>query len=93
MEDQQENITFFSAVVAELNRRRVLRTLGGYAVAAFVGLQLLDATGEALLLAQWLKTLVAMLVILGFPIVFLLSGVFQISPQGVHRQSLGQLSN
>ena len=92
MEDQQENITFFSAVVAELNRRRVLRTLGGYAVAAFVGLQLLDATGEALLLAQWLKTLVAMLVILGFPIVFLLSWVFQISPQGVHRQSLGLLS-
>ena len=92
MENQQQNNSFFSAVVAELNRRRVLRTLGGYAVAAFVGLQLLDATGEALLLAQWLKTLVAMLVILGFPIAFLLSWVFQISPQGVHRQSLGLLS-
>lgn len=92
MGDPLQNISFFSAVMAELNRRRVLRTLGGYAVAAFIGLQLLDATGDALLLAQWVKTLVAILVILGFPVVFLLSWVFQITPQGIHRQSLGLLS-
>ena len=92
MDNEQQDISFVSAVVAELNHRRVLRTLGAYAVAAFIGLQLLDATGEALLLAQWLKTLVAMLVILGFPIVFLLSWIFQISPKGIERQSLGLLS-
>lgn len=92
MEDQQQNISFFSAVVSELNRRRVLRTLGAYAVAAFISLQLLDAAGEALLLAQWFKTLVAILVILGFPVVFLLSWVFQISSEGLHRQSMGLLS-
>ncbi len=81
-----------SAVVAELNRRKIPRTLGTYAVAAFIGLQLLDATGEALLLSQWVKTLVALLVILGFPIVFLLAWVFQVSGTGIKRQTGGLLS-
>ena len=35
--------SFFSAVLMELNRRKVLRTVGGYAVTVFVVLQLMDA--------------------------------------------------
>ena len=34
--------SFLSAVLTELNRRKVLRTVGAYAVGVFVVLQLMD---------------------------------------------------
>ncbi len=84
--------SFIGAVLEELNQRRVLRTLGAYAVAAFVVLQILDATGDALLIPQWAQTLVASLAILGFPVVFLLVWLLQVTPDGVRLQRDGLLS-
>ena len=92
MTEQAQKTSFLNAMLMELSRRRVVRTLGTYAVAAFIGLQLLDATGDALLLSQWLKTLVAILVILGFPVVFLLAWVLQWDKQGLRRHEAGALS-
>ena len=68
-----ERQSFFSATLAELNRRKVLRTVGAYAVGVFVLLQLMDAAVEPLRLPDWLPTLVVVVVILGFPLVFLLA--------------------
>lgn len=58
---------FISAVLTELNRRKVLRTVGAYAVAVFVVLQLMDAAVEPLRLPDWLPTLLVIVLILGFP--------------------------
>ena len=44
----EERQSFFSAVMAELSRRKVLKTVGAYAVAVFVLLQLMDAAVEPL---------------------------------------------
>ena len=41
-----ERHSFISATLAELNRRKVLRTVGAYAVGVFVLLQLMDAAVE-----------------------------------------------
>ncbi|MBE9548666.1 MAG: tetratricopeptide repeat protein [Proteobacteria bacterium] len=89
---QTGNPPFISAVIGELSQRRVLRTLGAYAVAAFVVLQLLDATGDALLIPQWLQTVIASLTIIGFPVTFLLVWLFQLTPDGIRLQRDGLLS-
>lgn len=80
-----ERHSFISATLAELNRRKVLRTVGAYAVAVFVLLQLMDAAVEPLRLPEWLPTLVVIIVILGFPLVFLLAWHLEIRPDGIHR--------
>ena len=80
-----EGHSFLSATLAELNRRKVLRTVGAYAVGVFVLLQLMDAAVEPLRLPEWLPTLVVIVVILGFPLVFLLAWHFDIHQDGVQR--------
>ncbi|MEE4293821.1 MAG: tetratricopeptide repeat protein [Xanthomonadales bacterium] len=78
-----EGHSFLTAVLGELNRRRVLRTVGAYAVAVFVLLQLMDAAVEPLLLPAWLPTVVVLVAILGFPAVFMLAWYFDIGSGGI----------
>jgi TolB-like protein/Flp pilus assembly protein TadD len=80
-----ERQSFISATIAELNRRKVLRTVGAYAVGVFVLLQLMDAAVEPLRLPDWVPTLVVLVLILGFPLVFLLAWHLEIRPDGIHR--------
>ena len=88
-----ESHSFISATLAELNRRKVLRTVGAYAVAVFVLLQLMDAAVEPLRLPEWVPTLVVILVILGFPLVFLLAWHLELTPTGVNKaKAAGLLS-
>jgi len=77
--------SFLSAVLTELNRRKVLRTVGAYAVAVFVVLQLMDAAAEPLRLPEWLPTLVVIVLILGFPLVFILAWLFDVTSEGVKK--------
>ncbi|MFC1688390.1 hypothetical protein ACFL0N_03780 [Pseudomonadota bacterium] len=88
-----ERHSFISATLAELNRRKVLRTVGAYAVGVFVLLQLMDAAVEPLRLPDWLPTLLVVLLILGFPVAFLLAWHFDIRTNGIVRtKSAGLLS-
>jgi TolB-like protein/Flp pilus assembly protein TadD len=80
-----ERQSFISATLAELNRRKVLRTVGAYAVGVFVLLQLMDAAVEPLRLPDWLPTLVVIVIILGFPLVFLLAWHLELRADGIHR--------
>lgn len=86
-----EGQSFFSAVLAELHRRKVLRTVGAYAVAVFVVLQLMDAAVEPLRLPDWFPTLIVIVLILGFPLVFILAWQFEITPKGVRKTSTAGL--
>ena len=89
-----ENHSFLTAVMSELSRRKVLRTMGGYAVAVFVVLQLMDAAVEPLRLPEWLPTIVVITLILGFPVVFLLAWQFDVTGEGIKRtQSAGLLTH
>ncbi len=80
-----ERHSFISATLAELTRRKVLRTVGAYAVGVFVLLQLMDAAVEPLRLPDWVPTLVIIVVILGFPLVFLLAWHLELTPAGVQK--------
>jgi TolB-like protein/Tfp pilus assembly protein PilF len=88
METEQ---SFLSAVLTELNRRKVLRTVGAYAVSVFVILQLMDAAVEPLRLPDWLPTLVVIVLILGFPLVFILAWQFDITPGGIKKTNTAGL--
>ncbi len=83
----EEQHSFISAVMGELSRRKVLKTLGAYAVGVFVVLQLMDAAVEPLRLPDWLPTAVVVGLILGFPVVFILAWQFDITGHGVKRTS------
>ncbi|MFT5138589.1 MAG: TolB-like protein/Tfp pilus assembly protein PilF [Lysobacterales bacterium] len=87
-----ESHSFLSAVVSELSRRKVLRTMGAYAVAVFAVLQLMDAAVEPLRLPEWLPTFVVISLILGFPVVFLLAWQFDVTGGGIKRTADGLLS-
>lgn len=72
-------------MIAELSRRKVLRTMGAYAVMVFVVLQLMDAAVEPLRLPDWIPTLVVVAAILGFPVVFVLAWFFDVTSGGIKR--------
>jgi len=87
----QQDQSFLSAVLTELNRRKVLRTVGAYAVSVFVMLQLMDAAVEPLRIPDWLPTLVVIVLILGFPLVFILAWIFEVTPDGVKKTTTAGL--
>ncbi len=69
--------TFFR----ELQRRRVIRVGLVYLVAAWLIIQVAQATFPALLLPGWSVTLVVILVVLGFPIALILSWAYQVKSE------------
>lgn len=71
----------------ELRKRRVFRVAGAYIIVAWLLVQVADIFFPALKLPDWSITLVAGLVILGFPIALLLAWAYQVTPEGVVRTS------
>ena len=69
----------------ELRRRRVVRVVIGYAIAAFVVLQVAELTHVPLGLPAWTYRLVLVLAIGGFPIAVVLAWAFDVTPDGIQR--------
>ena len=67
----------------ELKRRRVPKVLAMYAATAFIIMEASEIILPRLGLPDWTVTLVIILLIVGLPVAFVLSWVFDITPQGV----------
>ena len=67
----------------ELKRRKVFSVLAMYAGAAYVIIELVNNIAEPLGLPAWTATVVILLLAVGFPIVAILSWIFDITPSGV----------
>jgi len=67
----------------ELKRRGVPRVLAMYAATAFIIMEAAEIMLPRLGLPDWTVTLVIILLIVGLPVAFVLSWVFDITPQGV----------
>ena len=67
-------------LLEELRRRRVIRVVLVYLVAAWLIIQVAQATFPALLLPDWTVTLVVILMVVGFPVAVLLAWAYQIEP-------------
>lgn len=71
---------------AELRRRRVVRAGIAYAIVGWVILQVAEITFEPLGLPPWALTWTVLGVVLGFPVVLVLSWFFDVSTRGVTRE-------
>jgi len=69
----------------ELKRRKVVRVIAMYAGAAYIIIELVNNVAEPLHLPVWTATLVILLLIIGFPIVAILSWIFDITPEGLKK--------
>jgi TolB-like protein/Tfp pilus assembly protein PilF len=71
--------------LAELKRRRVFRVAIGYAAVAFATVSVASDFLPALRLPEWSVTLVAVTVVIGFPIAVVLAWIYDITPGGIRR--------
>ena len=71
----------------ELRRRNVFKVGIVYFVVAWLLLQVSDTLGPALRLPEWLVSAVAFLLILGFPVALIFAWAFDLTPEGLKRES------
>ena len=69
----------------ELKRRKVFRIFAMYAGAAYVIIELTNNVAEPLRFPGWVPTAVILLLIIGLPIVAILSWIFDITPEGIKK--------
>ncbi len=70
---------------SELKRRKVFRVVAMYAGSAYIIIELVNNVSEPLHLPEWTATVIILLLIIGFPIVAILSWIFDITPEGVKK--------
>ena len=77
----------------ELKRRNVLKVIAMYAGGAFVLFDLANNVVVPLNLPDWTPRLVIIIALVGFPIMVVLSWIFDITPEGIGKtESLDELS-
>lgn len=76
-----------SSFVTELKRRNVLRVAAVYMVASWLALQVTDVLGSILPIPAWTGAFVFTLLVIGFPLVLVFSWVYEITPEGMKRES------
>ncbi|MFO7588128.1 MAG: hypothetical protein R6X22_08650, partial [Gemmatimonadota bacterium] len=85
MPDAPPRSPSYQRFFAELKRRRVFRVMAVYGAVGFALLQALDLLMPALLLPEWTYRLVAVLLLLGFPVAVVLAWAFESTPDGFRR--------
>jgi len=73
-------------LVAELKRRNVFRVAIAYVIVAWLVLQVGDTLAPALQLGEWVNTLLAFFLILGFPIALIFAWAFELTPEGIKKE-------
>jgi adenylate cyclase len=76
---------FFS----QLKDRKVIRVGVVYLVVGWIMMQVGEVTFEALGLPPWSLTLLIVLVLLGFPISLVLAWAFEVTPEGIRKDTAG----
>jgi serine/threonine-protein kinase len=74
------------SVIAELKRRNVVRVAVLYGLAAWLILQVADVLVPALGLPDSAMRLVALLLLLGLPLVLIFSWIYELTPEGLKKQ-------
>ena len=72
---------------AQLKERKVIRVGIVYVVVGWILMQIGEVTFEALTLPAWSLTLLIVLVLLGFPIALVLAWAFEVTPEGIRKDS------
>jgi TolB-like protein len=76
-----------SGFITELRRRNVFRVAAAFLAAAWLVLQLVDVLNDILTLPEWFGRLVLIGLLVAFPIALILAWAFEITPDGLKRES------
>lgn len=80
-------------ILSELKRRNVFRAVIGYVVVAWLILQVIDVLSDILELPAWPSQLILLALIVGLPIVILISWLYELTPDGFTRDSNASASD
>jgi len=73
-------------LLSELRRRNVFRVAIAYVIIAWLILQVGDTLAPALHLGEWVNTVLAFFLILGFPIALFFAWAFELTPEGLKKE-------
>ncbi len=76
----------------ELRRRNVVKVAVAYAIVGWLLVEVSSVLSPALRLPEWVPSLVALLLILGFPVAMLLTWAYELTPDGMTRTKSVPLS-
>jgi TolB-like protein len=71
----------------ELKRRNVFRVGVAYVLAAWVLLQIVDFSLEVIAAPDWILQVFVLTAVIGFPVFLIFSWVFEMTPEGIKRES------
>ena len=75
-----------ASVWGELKRRNVVRVAIAYVIIAWLILQVGDTLAPALHLGEWVNTVLAFFLILGFPMALFFAWAFELTPEGLKKE-------
>ena len=75
------------SLIAELTRRNVFRVGAAYGIVAWLLVEMASVVLPALRLPEWTLTLLVFLVVAGFPLALILAWAFELTPEGIKRES------
>ena len=75
------------SLIDELKRRNVFRVGVAYTVGSWVVLQIIDFVVDAISAPNWVVQVFIMVAAIGLPVVLAISWAFEITPEGVKRES------
>jgi TolB-like protein/Flp pilus assembly protein TadD len=79
--------------LTQLRKRKVIRVGIAYVIVGWVMMQVGEVTFEALGLPPWALTLLIVIVLLGFPIALVLAWAFEVTPEGIRKDSAGSAAD
>jgi len=75
----------------QLKKRKVVRVALAYIFVAWIVMQIGEVTFEGLGLPPWSLSLLIVLVLLGFPIALVMAWAYEVTPQGIRKDSAGSM--
>ena len=75
------------SLIAELKRRNVFRVAAAYAIVAWLLIEVSSVVLPTFGAPEWVMKVVTFLVILGFPLALILAWAFELTPEGIKRES------
>lgn len=81
------------SIIAELKRRNVFRVAVYYLAVSWLAMQVTDVFVSLLELPGWTGRLIFLLLVIGFPIALLLAWAFELTPEGIRRETSPDAAN
>lgn len=78
---------------SQLKKRKVVRVMLTYIIVGWIVMQVGELVFEGLAVPPWALTLLVVIILLGFPLALVLSWAYEVTPQGVRRDSTGNIES